>query len=208
MGKLSSIFLVFVMLCAFAIPSKTDANIQLFIDVPTSHANYSNIMYLLENLIIEPAGRFGENDIVSREEVVVMVSKAVRLDGTPRQTKFTDVPASNPDSGFIQSAVEAGIVNGITVTTFEPSAKVTRGQMARFIARAFDLPNGTTTFKDVKSNHYAYESVKKLVAANIASGYPDGTFKPNENLTRAGASALLARAMRYAGVDYTVVTDD
>ena len=204
MKKIISIFLASILFLTLALPSKTSANTKLFTDVPSTNASYTDVMYLLDNGVIEPAAKFGLNDIITREELVVMIAKALGLSGTPRKTKFNDVPKSNVNSGYIQSAVDAGIAKGITNTKFDPKAKLTRGQIAAFIARAFELPKGKTTFKDVPSNHYAYEYMQQLVAAKIAAGYPDGTFKPNLNLTRAHSAAFLARAMRYAGNKETV----
>lgn len=170
---------------------------QIFSDVPKTHIYYDEIMLLLEHDVIDESSSFGLNDIVTREEVAVMIARAVGLDGTPRATKFSDVPITNPNSGYIQSAVEAGIINGYPDGTFKPNEKVTRGHMAAFIARAFDLPAGNKTFSDVPQGHTAYEAVKQLAAANITTGYEDGTFKPQNNLTRAHISVFLARAIQY-----------
>ncbi len=116
-----------------ALPVQNASAEQVFTDVPTSHSNYKDIMYLLEQGVISADSKtFGIQDIVTREEVAVMVAKAVKLDGTPRATKFNDVSKTNPNSGYIQSAVEAGIINGYNDGTFKPAAKVTRGHMAAF----------------------------------------------------------------------------
>lgn len=184
-----------VLMVAFLILPST--SLAAYKDVPAAHSNYGDIMYLLEKGVIEESNTYGVTDIVTREEVAVMVAKAVGLDGTQRATKFKDVTASNPNSGYIQSAVDAGIINGYQDGTFKPNNKVTRGHMAAFIARAFDLPYGTKTFKDVAPNNTAYEAVKQLAAAGVTSGYEDGTFRPSANLTRAHISAFLARAIRY-----------
>ena len=171
---------------------------QVFTDVPITHPNYEDIGYLLDKAVISSNQKvYGVKDIVTREEVAVMVAKAKNLDGTPRDTKFKDVPKSNPNSGYIQSAVEAGIIKGYDDGTFRPTVKVTRGHMAAFIARAFELPNGNKTFKDVASNSTAYKAVSQLAAAGITTGYEDNTFKPQNNLTRGHISAFLARALRY-----------
>lgn len=172
------------------------ASAQSFSDVPTSHSNYEDITYLLNEGVIDQSSKFGVSDIVTRAEVAVMIAKAVGLDGTPRATKFSDVPKSNKNSGYIQSAVEAGIINGYDDGTFKPNAKVTRGHMAAFISRAFDLPTGSKSFSDVKKGHTAYEAVSQLAAAGITTGYEDGTFKPSNNLTRAHIAAFLSRAMK------------
>ena len=171
---------------------------QIFADVPTQHANYADIQYLVEHDVVSATNKeYGVGDIVTREEVAVMVAKALKLDGTPRETKFSDVPSSNPNSGYIQSAVEAGIINGYPNGKFQPKTKVTRGHVATFIARAFDLPNGTKVFKDVKAGSTSFKAVSQLAAANITTGYTDGTFKPSLNLSRAHISAFLTRAMKY-----------
>ena len=198
MKKVFSLLLVFV-LTVSTILYATPANAaQVFTDVPPKHSNYQDIAFLLNKGIISAdKTTYGVKDIVTREEVAVMVAKAVGLDGTQRATKFKDVPKSHKNSGYIQSAVEAGIINGYTDGTFKATTKVTRGHMAAFIARAFDLPNGTKTFKDVRKGHTAYEAVSQLAAANITTGYEDGTFKPANNLTRAHISAFLARAVKY-----------
>ncbi|MER2105925.1 MAG: S-layer homology domain-containing protein [Solibacillus sp.] len=166
-------------------------------DVPTTHNNYEDITYLLEHNIIEERTTYGINDIVTREEVAVMIAKALQLDGTPSATKFSDVPKSHPTSGYIQSAVEAGIIKGYDDGTFKPNGKITRGHMATFIARAFDLPSGAQTFKDVPKGHTAYEAVQQLAVAGITTGYEDGTFRPTQNLSRAHISAFLTRALIY-----------
>lgn len=186
---------VFTAMLAFSgQPLITDAD---YTDVPATHQNYSDVMFLLERGIIDDVNVYGINDIVTREEVAVMVAKALELDGTQRTTNFSDVPASHKNSGYIQSAVEAGVIKGYSDGTFKPDNKVTRGQMAAFLGRAFDLPASSTTFKDVKSTDTGAEFVGRLAAANITTGYSDGTFKPNANLTRAHISVFIARALRY-----------
>ncbi|MDI7744006.1 S-layer homology domain-containing protein [Lysinibacillus fusiformis] len=196
MKKLLAIITIFVLFISLSLPSTTKAA-QMYSDVPMSHMYYDEITYLLEKGVIDQSAKFGVNDIVTREQVAVMIAKAVGLDGTPRATKFSDVPSTYKNSGYIQSAAEAGIINGYPDGTFKPKEKVTRGHMAAFIARAFDLPSGTTTFKDVAKSHTAYEAVKELAAANITTGYADGTFKPQSNLSRQHISVFLARAIQY-----------
>ena len=197
MKKLLTVF-VAVMLLMVSLPIQQIQAQQVFTDVSPKHSNYEHINYLLsKNVVSATSKKYGVSEIVTREEVAVMVAKARQLNGTPRQTAFSDVPKSNPNSGYIQSAVEAGIIKGYPDGTFKPKTKVTRGHMAAFIGRAFDLPKGTKTFKDVKKGSTAYEAVSQLVAAGITTGYTDGTFKPNNNLTRGHISAFLARAMQY-----------
>lgn len=197
MKKFTSVLFAFILAFAFTIPVTNVQAAHTFSDVSVKHSNYNDIMFLVERGVIPKTPAYGVKNIVTREEVAVMVAKAVGLDGTQRATKFKDVTKSHSNSGYIQSAVEAGIINGYTDGTFKPKEKVTRGHMAAFIARAFDLPSGTKTFKDVGKGHTAYEAVSQLAAAKITTGYEDGTFKPKNNLTKAHIAAFLARAVRY-----------
>ena len=196
MKKKNTLFLVSLLSFLFLFPLQ-NPKAAVFSDVSPTHTYYDDIMYLLDKNVIEEANTFGLSKIVTREEVAVMIAKALQLDSTPRDTIFDDVSSSNKNSGYIQSAVEAGIIKGYSDGQFKPNTEVTRGHMATFIARALDLPAGSKTFSDVPKGHTAYDAVGQLAAANITTGYSDGTFKPSNNLTRAHISAFLARAIRY-----------
>lgn len=197
MKKILSI--LFTMLLTFSLVSQVNAANADFKDVPKTHANYADIMFLLDKGVISSGTNFGVNNKVTREEVAVMVAKAIGLDGKKSKTKFKDVPESRNSSGYINSAVKAGIINGYADGTFKPDNLVTRGHMAAFIANAFKLTNqADINFKDVPKGSTSYVAVRKLAFSKITSGYPDGTFKPNESLTKAHISAFLARAMNPA----------
>lgn len=171
-----------------------------FSDVPTSHGFYDEVMYLLNKGVIDAKPKFGVNDQVTRAEVATMVSKALGLDGKPTATPFKDVPASHAASGYINSAVKAGIIKGYTPDTFKPTGIVNRGEMAIFLARAFKLTTeSSTNFKDMSSSMASFSSVKLIVQAKITTGYGDNTFRPTEKLTRGQISAFLARAMQTQG---------
>lgn len=175
---------------------KAEASSQIFTDVPKSHPNYAAIMYLADQGVITKQKRFGPNDKVTREEVAIMVAKATGLNGTKTKTKFKDVPASRYSSGYINSAANARIINGYPDGTFKPTQYVTRGHMAAFIANAFKLTKEKDVyFSDVKKGSTSYNAVRKLAFENITSGFPDGTFKPNQTLTRSHIAAFIARAM-------------
>lgn len=58
------------------------------------------------------------------------------------------------------------------------------------------MPTNAATFKDVNTQHWYYSSVERLVKHNIISGYGDGTFKPQQPVTRAQAATIIANALR------------
>ena len=137
MKRIVTILLAFLLIFTFL--PKQDASAATFSDVTASQGFYGDIMFLLERGVINESTKFGVNDNVTREEVAVMVSKAIGLDGGRTTTPFKDVPSSLASSGYIKSAVDAGVLSGYTDGTFRPKEIVNRGQMAIFLAKAFNL---------------------------------------------------------------------
>ncbi len=169
-----------------------------FSDVPTTHTFFDEITYLSDQEIINGFndGTFAPSKPVTRAAAAAMIGRALGLDGEQRVTTFQDVGISNFASGYIQSAVEAKIISGYTDGTYKPGKVVTRGEMAIFLARAFDLTvKAETSFKDVSRSMAASDSILEILAEGITGGYTDGTYRPNQDVTRDQFSAFLARAL-------------
>lgn len=167
-------------------------------DLPSSHRFYEEIGYLMDQRIISgyDDGTVRPDQTVTRAEAAIMIGQLKGLDGTQRGTKFTDVTAGQRASGFIASAEQAGFMNGRTDGTFQPYAPITRGDMAIVTDNVFDLAFiATSYFTDVSPNMRAYDAISRIIGGNIATGYPDDTFKPNQAITRGQFSAFLARAL-------------
>ena len=168
-------------------------------DVPKTYAAYEELQFLKEREIVLSSKSFGVATKVTREEMAVQIGRSLGFEGAMTQTKFRDVSASNVASGYIQSAVNAGIINGYSDGTFRPKELVTRGQMAAFLVRGFQLKSEKVIqFKDVASQSAAYPYVRKLVFSGITKGYSDGTFRPYATLTRTETAIFLARALGYS----------
>lgn len=92
-------------------------------------------------------------------------------------------------------ASSAGVALGTSDTTFAPRRAVTRGQMASFLYRTFDMPERTSHgFTDVIEGPHS-TAIASVAAARIAQGHPDGTFRPNEPVTREQMASFLVRAL-------------
>ena len=84
---------------------------------------------------------------------------------------------------------------------YNPNRAVTRGEFASYITRALDLPESSSyTFKDLTPGQTLTNEIQAAAGANILSGYPDGTFRPNEKITREQMAALLLRTLTYKKV--------
>ncbi len=101
--------------------------------------------------------------------------------------------------GFEEIAIigTLGIINGYPDGTFKPSGKITRAEMAALLVRAYqeNQPEfkAEVKFTDIKNIHWASEYIKTAAAIGIVKGYPDKTFRPNSNITRAEGLAMIAR---------------
>lgn len=107
---------------------------------------------------------------------------------------FTDDDGNTHEYSIVW-ANAAGIANGKDATTFAPRESVTRGQMAAFIYRTFDIPKRTDhTFTDARGSTHE-EAIASVAAAGIANGYDARRFGPSDLVTRAQMASFIARAM-------------
>lgn len=86
----------------------------------------------------------------------------------------------------------------LTDSKFNPDKAVTRGEFASYLTRALQLPDSTKyTFKDLKPNSRLTIEIQNAAGAGILGGYPDGTFKPDQKITRQQMAGMIYKAFRY-----------
>ena len=140
-----------------------------------------------------PDGTFKPGREVTRAEAVRMFVKLVNngaeLPKNPT-TKFKD--ANNKwYSDEINYAVSKGFIKGYSDGTFKPNQTITRAEFAQMISVFVkDGYPGSSNFKDVKG-HWASDAINELYGNKNIKGFPDGTFKPDQKLTRAEAVTIL-----------------
>ena len=109
---------------------------------------------------------------------------------------FTDVYESDYYYDAVLWAVENGVTNGTSATTFGPNMAVSRAQMVTFLWRAHGAPKatGTNPFTDVSTSDYYYDAVLWAVANGVTNGTSATTFSPDMDVTRAQAVTFQWRA--------------
>jgi glucose/arabinose dehydrogenase len=123
--------------------------------------------------------------------------------GRVMRVSFTgvDVPsdiAGTTHEDAILWAIDEGIAFGFTDGTYRPNDDVTRGQMASFLQRALDLPvpdEPPIPLTDIAGTTHD-DAITAIAQAGITLGYPDGTYRPNDDVTRGQMASFLARALR------------
>ncbi|MGE8081451.1 S-layer homology domain-containing protein [Peribacillus loiseleuriae] len=144
-------------------------------------------------------GYFKPNDAIKRLQAVQMIlrEKGITNFDAPNPG-FIDVKSGDYGYGEIAKAVQLGIISGKTNSKgqkyFDPFAPLTRGQMAKIFTLAYNLKGSyPADFKDINKSSETYGYVSSLAANGITTGYSDGTFKPNVQLSRQHFSAFMAR---------------
>ncbi|NGP46505.1 hypothetical protein G4V62_16700 [Bacillaceae bacterium SIJ1] len=164
-----------------------------FSDLSTSHWAYSYIRDLAAQRVITgfPDGTFKPEASLTRAQAAIML---VRDQGiTPGgSANFSDVASSHYAAEEIAAAVDAGLLNGRSETTFAPDAPLKRAELTALLQRAYNVGGeADTNFSDVPSSHWASAVISQLASADIVNGYPDGTFRPERATTRAEFSKLM-----------------
>jgi subtilisin len=181
--------------------SRIDAKVYLlFSDVPATQW-YSKYVYDLNARNAAGGysdGRFYPDKPISRGEAISMIGRALKLNGTQRNTMFPDVAKSYFASGYIATMAEQKLATGFPDGTFKPTKTISRGEVIALLDRAYTLKDQEAepkTFKDLTKNYYAYEAIQRFASSSIANGYADGTFKPNNSVNRAEMAVFLSRTI-------------
>lgn len=119
---------------------------------------------------------------------------------------YPDV-AGHPLRAGIEAVTATAVVGGFTNGTFGPQQPVSRGQMATFVTRALPLPAAAPgSFPDIAGSPHA-AAIARLAGVGVVTGYADGTFRPNLDITRAQLATYLARAagLPIGGLDPSIV---
>ncbi|MCR8845179.1 S-layer homology domain-containing protein [Paenibacillus sp. SC116] len=150
------------------------------------------------------ANEFKPNQQVTRAEWAAIVNRMFQLNEQKPQA-YTDVPAGAWYADAVNTATTAGYMKGYTDFTFKPNATLTRQEAVASLSRLLKWKTNSTalTYKDsVDIQPWAASSVSEAVYLGVVKGYEEGTFKPNQSLTRAEAVSMLDRAFDTYGVWY------
>lgn len=143
-------------------------------------------------------GTIRPNNDISRAEVATiffrLLTDEAREQYTTTAGNFTDVKAGMWCNRAIATLTNMGIIKGYTDGTFQPNKSITRAELATIIARFAKLDVNTKTFSDI-NGHWAQKNIELAAGNGWINGYEDGTFRPNNNITRAETFAMINRVL-------------
>ena len=143
-------------------------------------------------------GTFEPDRNMTRAEVTTMFARLLAEKMAADQTysnTFSDVAKSHWAANYIGYMQQFGIITGYADGSFRPDASVTRAEFAAIASRFEKLTEGTKSFSDVPSSHWAAKYINFAATRGWVNGYADGTFRPNNSITRAEVAAVTCRLL-------------
>ncbi len=175
------------------------ASTQLFSDVPASYWGSDVIAELSDLGYISgyPDGSFKPDNTITRAELATVLVKAFQL--PVASGKVFDDTANHWAQNYIAGSYAAGIVSGYSESSFGPDDPVTREQIAVMIVKAAKISGATEDIPFADGDNtsaWAKDSLAAVVQNGIMKGYPDNTFAPKHQATRAEAVMVIANALK------------
>ncbi|MBS1348073.1 MAG: VWA domain-containing protein, partial [Firmicutes bacterium] len=146
-----------------------------------------------------PDGLVHPEATITRAEVATiffrLLDDEVRSDNITKINYFSDVAADDWFNTAVSTLSKLQILTGYPDGSFGPNDPITRAEFAAIAAR-FDThtANSTAGFSDIQG-HWALAEINKAAENGWVNGYPDNTFRPDNNITRAEAMAMINRVL-------------
>lgn len=157
-------------------------------------------------------GTFKPDSNMSRAEAAAIFARLIserKDEKISGKSTFTDIPSDKWFGSFIGYLEKYNVIDGYSDKTFKPDSPITRAEFAAMAVRFNNLSdkvNGvsnTTKYSDVNGSHWAVKYISYATDSKWINGYADGTFKPDVNISRAEAVAVINRATgRSADTEY------
>ena len=153
---------------------------------------------------------------ITRAEVATifyrLLEDDVRDDYDTTRNNFSDVTSDSWYNQTVSTLASMGILKGYEDGTFRPNASITRAEFAAIATRFFEETGATYepgTFTDVTGDEWFAGAIMDAVNLGLIGGYEDGTVRPNNNITRAEACAIVNRTLgRVPDADHLLPADE
>ena len=135
--------------------------------------------------------------------LIALLLAVLTIVGSAADLPFTDVKADAWYYEAVQYVYEKELFAGVTTTTFEPDAPMTRAMLVSVLWRLEGRPEAPSTnpFSDVQNGKWYTSGVLWAASKEIVSGFPNGTFAPDDSITREQMASLIMRYATYKGIE-------
>ena len=153
-----------------------------------------------EAAVTNPFSTDNEIPVASPFELPLSMASMALTSAPAAPSPFPDL-SNHWAKAFIESLHQDNIIQGFPDGAFKPDWPLTRAQYAALIAKMFDLPTVAEErpFRDVPDEFWAVDAIQKATRMGFIAGFPDGSFRPNNALTRTQAIVSLVNGLRLTG---------
>ncbi|MCG7381219.1 glycoside hydrolase family 3 N-terminal domain-containing protein [Paenibacillus sp. ACRRY] len=146
-------------------------------------------------------GKFKPAGLVTRAQAVTFLVRELypeQLEKPAEGTTYSDVPKTHAFNKEIAIASKNGLASGFPDGSFRPDAPLSRAETAAFLTRAYSLSEGkqTVNWSDTE-NHWAAAPILVMSSNGLVGGYSDGTYRPNQTVTRAEYAVFMSRLIQF-----------
>ncbi|MDR3120354.1 MAG: S-layer homology domain-containing protein, partial [Clostridiales bacterium] len=148
-----------------------------------------------------PDGTVRPDASITRAEVSAILFRMLSdAQYSTQQSTFPDVAQGAWYQQSVSYLASIGIVRGYTDGSFKPDAQITRAEFAAMVSGFDDMETTEANRFGDTAGHWAAAYINNVAAKGWVSGYPDGTYKPDDNMTRAEVVTVVNR-MLYRGIE-------
>ena len=144
-------------------------------------------------------GTVKPNNSISRAETATMLYRLLtdeRRDAIhTTRNPFTDVSVNAWYNEPVSTMANGKYIMGYPDGTFGGQNEISRAEFVAMLTRFVDVKKGSFSFTDVSKTHWAYDCIATATQAGWIKGYTDGTFKPDQSITRAEAVSIINRVL-------------
>ena len=199
--KIGAVFLALIILSSFSISASASSRESVFVDMSLNSQFYEAIYSMNSKRVmretITPEGYFiAPTRAITRADAAVMLYRLLGLEFEQGNT-YPDVTSKHRAYEAIHSLSAKGVLQGFIDGTFRPNQQLTRAEMSKIIALAFEYEitsEAKIPFIDVSSTFMPY--VNALYLNKITSGVSANLFDPNRHITRQEMAAFMNRAYK------------
>lgn len=217
--KLLALLLAVALLAAFFVLPAQALSAKDFSDVPEDKWYYEDVDFVLrhELFIGKPDNLFAPNDILTREELVMILARLDKADLSDNNVApYDDVEAGRWSAAAVNWVKGTNITMGTGDNNFNPTGELTREELATFVARFVDYYIAANHYKVVPkrvveefpdlntASDWAIESIEKDRLNGLIYGYVDGLFHPKDLTDRAQIAAIIHRL----AVELEIIPED
>ncbi len=172
---------------------------------------YANVIHIAVHVPNNPAHRIdieGVRAVTASDNPYTTTAHLITI---THRREWSDLSQTDWADPYVQYLADQNVISGYPDGSFRPNALVTRAQFAKMVVLAMQWPlvtPATPSFSDVPADFWGYSYIETAASHGAIGGYPDGTFRPNTDVTRAQVAKIIYLSRQWSRVEGNMSFND